>query len=130
MGWRGRDPCWLAPLGWHVGHVYTDNDLSAYRGRHRPGYAALLAAITSGEADGVLCWHNNRLTRRAREWQDFADAVEHTSPLGAGPPSVAVPTAWCTTPSTPAPVRTAGWSAGHGRAAGRVPRAGRPKVDR
>ena len=37
-------------VGWRVadGHVYTDNDLSAYRGRHRPGYRALLGAVGRG----------------------------------------------------------------------------------
>ncbi len=36
-------------LGWRVGPVYSDNDLSAYRGRRRPGYEALLAATARGE---------------------------------------------------------------------------------
>jgi DNA invertase Pin-like site-specific DNA recombinase len=52
-------------LGWEVVAVYTDNDLSAYSGKPRPGYQALLADLRAGTADAVLCWHTDRLHRRS-----------------------------------------------------------------
>ncbi len=66
--------------GWQVAdaHVYTDNDLSAYRGRHRPGYKALLGALGRGEVDGLVVWHNDRLQRQQRELEDFIDLVDKT----------------------------------------------------
>jgi site-specific DNA recombinase len=67
-------------VGWQVadGHVYTDNDLSAYRGRHRSGYKALLGALGRGEVDGLVVWHNDRLHRQQRELEDFIDLVDKT----------------------------------------------------
>ena len=63
-------------LGWSVTHVYRDNDLSAYRGRRRPGYQALLEAVKQGEVDGLVVWHNDRLHRHQRELEDFIDLVD------------------------------------------------------
>ena len=51
-------------LGWQVSEVFIDNDLSASRARHRPGYKSMLAAIERGEADGLVVWHNDRLHRQ------------------------------------------------------------------
>jgi DNA invertase Pin-like site-specific DNA recombinase len=67
-------------LGWQVAepHIYSDNDLSAYSGRPRPGYKALLAAIDRGEVDGLVAWHNDRLHRQQRELEDFIDLVDRT----------------------------------------------------
>jgi DNA invertase Pin-like site-specific DNA recombinase len=52
-------------LGWEVVAVHTDNDLSAYSGKPRPGYQAMLAALRAGTADAVICWHTDRLHRRS-----------------------------------------------------------------
>jgi site-specific DNA recombinase len=52
-------------LGWEVVAVHTDNDLSAYSGKPRPGYQALLADLRAGVADAVICWHTDRLHRRS-----------------------------------------------------------------
>ncbi|WP_033441915.1 recombinase family protein [Saccharothrix sp. NRRL B-16314] len=60
-----------ARLGWHVVHVFTDNDISAYSGKPRPGYRALLAAMRDGEIGGVLAWHTDRLHRNVRELLDY-----------------------------------------------------------
>ena len=65
-------------LGWSVARVYTDNDVSAYRRRRRPGYEALLGAIKQGEVDGLVVWHNDRLHRHQRELEDFIDLVDAT----------------------------------------------------
>lgn len=63
-------------LGWEVGAVYADNDLSAYRGKRRPGYLALLAALADGTVEAVVAWHPDRLHRSPRELEDFIDAIE------------------------------------------------------
>lgn len=63
-------------LGWDVARVFTDNDISAYSGRRRPGYEAMLAAIDAGEVDGVLAWHPDRLHRAPRELEGYIDACE------------------------------------------------------
>src|SRR5579859_3694494 len=59
--------------------VYADNDLSATRGRPRPGYDDLLAALRDGRHETLLVWHNDRLHRRPVELEQFiaiAEAVQ------------------------------------------------------
>lgn len=61
-------------LGVDVVALYSDNDVSAYSGRARPGYAALLDGIRAGSVDVVLAWHEDRLHRSPRELEDYIDA--------------------------------------------------------
>ena len=56
-------------LGWTIVAVHADNDLSAYSGKPRPGYLALLADLRAGAADAVVCWHTDRLHRSPRNWR-------------------------------------------------------------
>lgn len=63
-------------LGWQVVHVFCDNDISAYSGKRRPQYEALLQAIQSGAVKGVLAWHPDRLHRSPRELETYIDASE------------------------------------------------------
>ncbi len=63
-------------LGWEVGAVYADNDMSAYRGKRRPGYLALLDALGDGTVEAVVAWHPDRLHRSPRELEDFIDTIE------------------------------------------------------
>lgn len=65
-----------ARLGWSVLDVVSDNDLSAYAGKRRPGYEQLLAELNDGAADAVIAWHPDRLHRSPRELEDFIDIVE------------------------------------------------------
>ena len=63
-------------LGWTVVEVFSDNDISAYSGKRRPGYEALCAALEVGEAQAVIAWHTDRLHRRPVEleiWIDLCD---------------------------------------------------------
>jgi site-specific DNA recombinase len=69
--------------GWVVSSVYTDNDLSAYSGRRRPGYEALLDAVRAGEVDAVVAWHNDRLHRSPLELEAFITLVEATGAVVA-----------------------------------------------
>lgn len=63
-------------LGWTVAAVYVDNDISAYSGKHRPQYRAMLEAVRAGEVRGVLAWHTDRLHRRATELEEFVSVAE------------------------------------------------------
>ncbi|MDQ6728939.1 MAG: recombinase family protein [Actinomycetota bacterium] len=63
-------------LGWTVVATHTDNDLSAYSGKPRPGYRALLAEIDAGRVDAVIVWHTDRLHRSPRELEEYVDLCE------------------------------------------------------
>ena len=92
-------------LGWRVVAVYTDNDVSAYSGRARPGYKALLDDLENGRADAVLAWHTDRLHRSPTELEDYVDVCERrkvvTQTVKAGELDL-------TTPSGRAVARTLG----------------------
>src|SRR5258708_15826181 len=54
-------------------HRYCDNDISASNGKHRPGYAGLMAAAARREFDVIVVFHTSRIWRSRRE---RADAME------------------------------------------------------
>jgi DNA invertase Pin-like site-specific DNA recombinase len=78
-----------AAKGWQVVAVHTDNDLSAYTGKPRPGYAALLDQVRAGQVQAVLAWHTDRLHRSPVELEHYIDACEpqgtETHTVKAGP---------------------------------------------
>jgi DNA invertase Pin-like site-specific DNA recombinase len=45
----------------------SDNDISALRGKHRPGYGAIMAAAQSGTITHIVVWQTSRLWRNRRE---------------------------------------------------------------
>lgn len=59
--------------GWLDITTYVDNDISATKGRHRPGYVSLMAAVDRGEIARVVCYHLSRIWRHRRE---RADGIE------------------------------------------------------
>nr|WP_232523145.1 recombinase family protein [Nocardioides sp. MAH-18] len=63
-------------LGATVVGVYVDNDLSAYSGKQRPQYLALLERVAAGDADVVIAWHTDRLHRNPTELEAYIDACE------------------------------------------------------
>ena len=65
-----------AQHGFSVVKVYTDNDISAYSGKKRPGYLALLDAIESGIIGAVLIWHPDRLHRSPLELEHYITLSE------------------------------------------------------
>lgn len=65
--------------GWPVVAVYEDNDISAYSGRTRPGYQALLTDIRAGLIDTVIAWHTDRLHRSPTELESYIEACERSS---------------------------------------------------
>jgi DNA invertase Pin-like site-specific DNA recombinase len=58
-------------LGWTVVEVYCDNDMSAFTGKRRERYEALLADIEAGTIRAVVAWHPDRLHRRAAELERY-----------------------------------------------------------
>lgn len=65
-------------LGWEVGEVFVDDDRSAYSGKPRPAYIAMLAAIKRGDVTAVVAWHPDRLHRSPRELEDFITLLDAT----------------------------------------------------
>lgn len=62
--------------GLSVHAVYTDNDISAYSGKKRPGYQRLLADIAQGSVGFVIAWHNDRLHRNLTELEEYIKISE------------------------------------------------------
>lgn len=75
---RQREDCeqLAAQLRLDVVTVYEDNDLSAYSGKPRPGYLAMLDDLRAGRADVVLAWHTDRLHRSPAELEQYIDVCE------------------------------------------------------
>ncbi len=94
---RQEDDCraLAGRLDWEVVEVYTDNDISAYSGKPRPGYRALLAALRAGDADAVICWHTDRLHRSPVELEEYIEVCQPreipTQTVKAGPLDLATP---------------------------------------
>jgi site-specific DNA recombinase len=65
--------------GLTVVEVLVDNDVSAYSGKHRPGFERLLDLAARGEVDTVLVWSLDRLYRRV---PDLGRVVEACKPFG------------------------------------------------
>jgi site-specific DNA recombinase len=62
-------------LGLGEPDVLTDNDLSAYSGKRRPGYEQLLEGLRLGRWSALLVWHVDRLCRNVRDLEDIVDLV-------------------------------------------------------
>ena len=65
--------------GYTVVSHHEDNDISAFSGKPRPGYKALLAEIKRGNIDVVVCWHTDRLYRRPTDLEELIDACDATN---------------------------------------------------
>jgi site-specific DNA recombinase len=63
-------------LGWTVAATYEDNDTSAYSGKPRKGYRALMAALEQGTIGAVVAWHPDRLHRQPKELEAFIDLLD------------------------------------------------------
>jgi site-specific DNA recombinase len=59
-----------------VVEVFSDNDVSAWSGRRRPGYEAMLQAARDGKITGVIVYNLDRLTRRPIELEEFMELAE------------------------------------------------------
>jgi site-specific DNA recombinase len=66
----------------HVVGTFVDNDVSASdRKKKRPEWQKVLDLITSGEIDGIVCWHPDRLYRRLTDLEAITDLVKTTQDL-------------------------------------------------
>lgn len=65
-------------LGWDVVDVYTDNDVSAYRGHRRPEYERMLADIKIGRCNAIAAYAPDRLYRRLADLVSFMEFVRST----------------------------------------------------
>ncbi|MGW4019325.1 recombinase family protein [Rhodococcus ruber] len=74
---RQREDCkaLAASRGWTVVACYADNDISALKGRSRPGYEELMAAAERGEFDQIVAYGLSRLWRSRRERADAIGAL-------------------------------------------------------
>jgi site-specific DNA recombinase len=63
-------------LGCTIVSIHTDNDLSAYARKPRPGYKALLAEVDGGDINAVIAWHTDRLHRSPAELEAYVTACE------------------------------------------------------
>ncbi|UPG68788.1 recombinase family protein [Gordonia hongkongensis] len=60
-------------LGWTVGDVFVDNDVSAYGRRPRPEYQRMLDLLRDGRVGALIAWHTDRLYRSI---PDLSELVE------------------------------------------------------
>lgn len=65
-----------ADRGWAIAAEYVDNDISAYRTKERPEYARMLRDIESGGVGAIVAYHQDRLTRRPIEWEQFVELCD------------------------------------------------------
>lgn len=77
---RQREDCLklAAERGWEVVRVWTDNDVSASSRKPRPAYTAMLAAVERGEAEAVVAWHVDRLTRKITDLEHLIELAQNT----------------------------------------------------
>jgi site-specific DNA recombinase len=98
----------IEQLGGSVQASFSDNDISAYSGKHRPGYEALLQAIRNGEIDAVAVWHQDRLLRRTIDLEHYIDVCQ---PINVATYTVKAGHLDLTTPSGRAVAKTlAAWA--------------------
>src|SRR5262249_47121655 len=50
-----------------------DHDISAYNGKRRPDYEKLLDLIRTGQTDGVITWHPDRMHRNPGEQDAYIE---------------------------------------------------------
>jgi site-specific DNA recombinase len=63
-------------LGWEVVARYDDNDISAYNGKIRPQFEAMLDAMKRGEIDALVCWHTDRLYRSMKDLERLIEIAD------------------------------------------------------
>ncbi|WP_313278412.1 recombinase family protein [Timonella senegalensis] len=63
--------------GWDVHETYVDQSISATdKAKKRPAYDRMVADYHAGSFDAIICWDLDRLTRQARQLEDWIDAAE------------------------------------------------------
>jgi site-specific DNA recombinase len=62
--------------GWEPAAEFVDGSTSAFNGKIRARYQALLAAVKAGEVGRIVVWHIDRLYRQPRELEDVIDLAD------------------------------------------------------
>src|SRR5215217_4255487 len=77
---RQREDCLklCAERGWEVARVWTDNDVSASSRKPRPAYSEMLATLERREADVLVAWHVDRLTRKITDLEHLIELAQAT----------------------------------------------------
>jgi site-specific DNA recombinase len=63
-------------LGLNVVTTFSDNDISAFSGKRRPGFEAMLESMRSGGFSSVICWHPDRLYRNLKDLERLIDIAD------------------------------------------------------
>jgi DNA invertase Pin-like site-specific DNA recombinase len=71
-------------LDWDVAAVFSDNDISAYSGKTRPGFEALLDALKRSEVDALIVWHTDRLYRTLKDLVRLLDVAAEIRTVRSG----------------------------------------------
>jgi DNA invertase Pin-like site-specific DNA recombinase len=66
-------------LGWSVGAVYRDNDISGWSGAHRPQWELMLDDLEAGRINAVIAYSSARMYRRTRELERLIDMAGTTN---------------------------------------------------
>jgi DNA invertase Pin-like site-specific DNA recombinase len=77
-----------ARLGLEVERVYVDNDVSAFSGKRRPQFEALLAA----GPEAIVVWHLDRLVRRMRDLEPVIALDVNVYAVSSGLADLSTPT--------------------------------------
>lgn len=77
---RQREDCerLIEDRGWTLVDTLMDNDISAYSGKPRPGYRALLESMRDGAFDVIVAWHTDRLHRNPSELEEYIRVSEES----------------------------------------------------
>lgn len=77
---RQREDCLklCAERGWDITRVYADNDVSASSRKPRPEYVKMLAALEAREAEVLVAWHVDRLTRKITDLEHLIELAQRT----------------------------------------------------
>jgi site-specific DNA recombinase len=62
--------------GWGAAREFVDNSISAFNGKPRPQYLAMLEAARAGEVKRIVAWNIDRLYRQPRELEDLIDLAD------------------------------------------------------
>lgn len=64
--------------GARLGAILRDDNISAWKkGTVRPGWNTLVARLTLGHSNGVVCWATDRLMRQPRDLETLIDLAEN-----------------------------------------------------
>ena len=104
---RQLDDCTLLAekIGATVVNHFDDNDISAFNGKTRPGFEAMLDMLKRGEADAIIVWHPDRLYRSMKDLERLIDVVDT-----AGSRSAPLTAATSTCPTAPAGCSPGSWA--------------------